>query len=168
MLVLSGITAMKGPSRVSGVPQPGIANGTELLVTATGDIVLQNDILTQDFNSGTSVLGIFSSGGDVRVGSSAPDEMYLDAFVMATGSNGVFTVDGYSGGSPRGLFHLRGGMVTSYYGAFGTFGTGGSPQSGYQRDFRYDGRGLIPPYFPGNSIYTTNLPTARALEWREL
>ena len=70
----------------------------------------------------------------------------LDAFVMATNStNGAFTVDNYGSGSPRGTFHLRGGSVTNFYGAFYTFNSDGSLKTGFARDFHYDRRGLIPP-----------------------
>jgi len=58
--------------------------------------------------------------------------------------------------------------VTSFYGAFGTSNSSGTLLTGYARDFRYDSRGLIPPYYPGNASYAANLPTTRSLEWREL
>ena len=50
--------------------------------------------------------------------------MSLDGYVMAHRiAPGVFTVDNYNTGRPRGTFHLRGGMVSAYYGAFYTFNT---------------------------------------------
>ena len=166
--VNGSINAMRGPARVSGVPQPAIAAGTLMLITATNDIVLQNDVTCDNYTAGNNVLGLFSSGGNVRVGSSAPNDMNLDAFVMATGATGIFAVDNYNSGGARGVFHLRGGMVSSYYGGFGTFSSGGGLNTGYGRDFHYDRRGLIPPYFPGNSNYVQNAPTARSTEWREV
>ena len=169
MYVNSGsISDLRGPDRVSGVPQPALSNGTQLLIAATGDVVLQGDVVTHDYTYGNSVLGIYSSGGSVRVGSSAPNDMYLDAYVMATGSTGSFTVDGYASGSPRGTFHLRGGMVTQYYGPFGTFNQSGQQVSGYARDFRYDRRGLVPPYYPTTPIFVADAPVPRTLVWKEL
>src|SRR5262249_36968861 len=131
--VNGSINAMRGPARVSGVAQPALAAGTQMLITAANDIVLQNDVICDNYIAGNNVLGLFSAGGNVRVGSSAPNDMNLDAFVMATGSTGIFAVDNYNSGSARGVFHLRGGMVSSYYGGFGTFSGGGGLNTGYSR-----------------------------------
>jgi hypothetical protein len=95
--------------------------------------------------------------------------MNLDAFVMATGSDGAFEVDNYNNGNERGVFNLRGGMVESWYGAFGTFNSSTGQQStGYGRNFQYDRRGIIPPYFPTTTRFTADIPAARTLAWREL
>jgi Tfp pilus assembly protein PilX len=162
------LSGLGGPARVGGVPNPGIANGEQLLITATGDIVLTNDITLYDYDHGNSVLGIYSSGGNVRVGTSAPNDMYLDAYVMATGAAGEFTVDNWNSGSPRGTFHLRGGMVSTYYGAFYRFNSDGSLRSGYARSFNYDRRGLVPPYYPTTPLFSADAPSARAVVWKEL
>jgi hypothetical protein len=60
--------------------------------------------------------------------------------------------------------HLRGGVVQNYYGAFGTFG---SNMTGYGRDFRYDNRGFIPPYYPVSTQYSVDAPVPQVLAWRE-
>ena len=140
-----------------------------MLLATTGDVVVQRDLTYAGYPNSQNVLGIFSSTGSVRVGSSAPENMNLDAYVMATGSNGSFTVDNYSQGSSRGTFHLRGGMVETYYGAFGTFNSStGKQVSGYGRNFQYDRRGIVPPYFPTTTRFTADTPVARTLAWREL
>jgi Tfp pilus assembly protein PilX len=162
------INDLRGPDRVAGTPPPAIQTGTQLLVAATGDIVIQRDIALDDYNSATNVLGLYSSTGNVRIGTSAPSEMQLDAFVMSTGTNGVFTVDNYDSGAPRGTFHLRGGMVSTYYGAFYTFDTNGVLLTGYARDFHFDRRGLVPPYFPTTGRFTGDQPVAHTLVWKEL
>lgn len=162
------VADLRGPDRQLGVPPPALAWDNQLLVAATGDIVLQRDVTYEDFNEGTNVLGIYSSGGSVRVGGSAPDDMNLDSYVMATGSSGSFTVDNYGNGDPRGTFHLRGGSVTTYYGAFFTFHSNGVLQTGYARDFHYDRRGIIPPYYPSTNRFTGDQPTARTLVWKEI
>jgi hypothetical protein len=88
---------------------------------------------------------------------------------MATAAaDGEFTVDNYSSGSARGTFHLRGGSVTTYYGAFYTFNANGQLQTGYARDFHYDRRGLIPPYFPTTNRFTSDEPMARTIVWKEM
>jgi Tfp pilus assembly protein PilX len=163
-----GIQDLRGPDRVNGQPSPALADGTQLLIAAAGDVVLQGDVTCHDYDYGQSVLGIYSSGGSVRVGTGAPNDMYLDAYVMATGAQGAFSVDSYGYGSPRGTFHLRGGMVATYYGAFYTFDANGVLRTGYARDFHYDRRGLIPPYYPTAPRLIPNQPSARTTSWKEM
>jgi Tfp pilus assembly protein PilX len=162
------ISDLRGPDRVSGEPPPALADDTQMLVAATGDVVLQRDVTYEDYEAGDAVLGIYSSGGNVRVGTSAPNDVNVDAFVMATGTSGAFQVDSYDSGSPRGTLHLRGGSVTRYYGAFYTFDQSGHLQTGYGRDFHYDRRGLRPPYYPLTPRLTPDQPLARTLSWKEL
>lgn len=164
------ISNLCGPTRPNSTTPaaPAIANGNQLMITAVNDIVIQRDITYQDYDHGESVLGIYSQGGSVRIGTNMPREGLLDAFVMATGTNGTFTVDNYDSGSPRGTFHLRGGMVTSYYGGFFTFNTDGSQATGFQRDYHYDRRGFKPPFFPQTTRFNTNAPVARTLSWKEM
>jgi Tfp pilus assembly protein PilX len=162
-----GVTDLRGPDRVYGAPPPAVADGTQFLITATSDIVVQRDVTCQNYDEGSAVLGLFSSGGSVRVGTGAPNDMNLDAFVMATGASGAFQVDEYDFGSARGAFHLRGGIVSTCYGAFYTFNADGSLRSGYARDFHYDRRGLVPPYYPTTPRMVPDRPTARTVAWKE-
>ena len=129
--------------------------------------MLQRAVTYEDYAGGNSVLGLFSNGGSVRVGTGAPNDMRLDAFVMAAGANASFTVDNYASWTPRGTFHLRGGMVSSRYGAFGTFSSSGVQRTGYGRDFQYDRRAFVPPYYPTTNRFTADMPTARTGSWRE-
>lgn len=169
--VNGSIDDLRGPDRVLGTVPPAIAANTKMLVTATGDIVIKRDLTCENFTDATNVLGIFSSNGSVRIGDKSfgvPDDMSLDAFVMAIGATGSFLVDNHNSGEPRGAFHLRGGVVQRYYGPFFTFDSNGSVDHGYWRDFHYDRRGLVPPYFPTTNRFTANQPTARTLAWKEL
>lgn len=168
MYVNGGISDLRGPDRVDGLPPPALATGTKLLITTTNDIVIQRDITMQNYDAATNVLGLYSTGGSVRIGTSAPNSCNLDAYVMATGSTGEFKVDNYNSGSPRGTFNLRGGVVASYYGAFFTFNSSGTLQTGYARNFRYDRRGLSPPYYPTTTRFNANVPSARTLAWKEI
>jgi hypothetical protein len=152
------ILDLRGPDRVGGVPPPALANGTQLLVIATWDIVVQRDITCANYETGNNVLGLFTAGGSVRIGTSAPNDMNLDAFVMATGVSGAFVVDNYDSGSPRGTFHLRGGSASKYYGSFYTYVGGGSLRTGYARDFHLDRRGVVPPYYPTVPVFYTGVP----------
>ena len=101
-----------------------------------------------------NVLGVLSWNGNVRITSAAPNDITIDATVMAP--NGQFTVDNYSSGSPRGTATLLGGVIENTYGPFGTFSQN-QQTTGYGRNFVYDtrmGRGMAPPFFPtiGNVI----------------
>jgi len=140
---------------------------SQVTVSSENDIIIQNNILYEEYtpavgNPGdadyvppnaegtTNLLGILSWGGDVRIGTSAPDDLDIYGTVMARG--GVFTVDNYFSAPPRGTATLLGGAITQFYGAFGMFnGSTGQQISGYGRNFIYDGRmgtGESPPYFP--------------------
>ena len=170
LFVNGGIADLRGPGRVAGATLPAVGAGQQLLVTAKNDIVIQGDVTCENFPAATNVLGIWSSGGSVRVGSSAPDDLNLDAFVMATGANGAFGVDNYSSAPARGSLHLRGGIVEQFYGQFGTIDGSGNPTGGYLSDIHYDRRGLIPPLYPKTpaNAFHIEQPTARTLAWKEI
>lgn len=168
MLYVAGsISNLRGPDRVSGAVVPGVARNTKLLIAAEDDVTLSRDLVCQDYNDGTNVIGIYAADGAVNIATSAPNDMHLDAFVMAAGSSGAFRVIDYDENDPRGLFHLRGGMITEYYGAFGQF-NGETPTHGYGRNFTYDRRGVTPPYFPTTNRFVANLPTSVRNTWQEM
>jgi len=143
-----------------------VAKTSQLTVSSERDIVITNNVLYQEYNPPTpttplnaegynNVLGILSWGGDVRIGTSTPNNVSIDGVIMAP--HGVFTVDNYNLGSPRGIATLLGGAITDFYGPFGTF-SGESQISGYGRNFVYDARmlrGLAPPYFPYMTNFTS-------------
>ncbi len=166
LFVNGKIQTLTGPGRVGGDPLPAVADGSQLTVVSNGDINLEGDLTYNDMDGGNSVLGLFTPGGDVRITSNAPDEIRMDGFVMAAGDGKAWVVDGYDSGDYRGQVHLRGGMITNHYGAFGTFGNNGS-MTGYGRDFHYDPRGIVPPYFPLTQRFVTDQPIPRVLAWRE-
>ncbi|VAW18673.1 hypothetical protein MNBD_BACTEROID05-235, partial [hydrothermal vent metagenome] len=100
----------------------------------------------------TNKLGIVSWDGNVRVGTSAPDDVNVHGSILS--QNGILTVDSYTnqGVGARGTATIMGGVITNDYGAFGLFnGSTGQFVSGYGRNFVYDDRmqsGGAPPYFP--------------------
>ncbi len=170
IFVNGAIADLKGPDRVAGIAPPAVAMNHQVLLTATGDVVINGDLTCENYPGATNVLGIYSSGGAVRIGATAPNDMNLDAFVMATGPAGAFEVDGYDSGATRGALHLRGGVVQRYFGAFYTFDASGNVIHGYARDWHYDRRGLIPPFYPttGSNHLYPDQPTARTLAWKEI
>lgn len=168
--VAGGIDNLQGPARIAGLAPPAVGAGQQLLVTATNDIVIQGDLTCENFSAATNVLGIYSGTGSVRVGSSAPNNLNLDAFVFANGASGAFGVDGYDSGAPRGTLHLRGGVVERFYGPFSIIDGSGNPTSGYFFDGHYDRRGIIPPLYPKTpaGAFHVEQPTAKTLAWKEL
>lgn len=140
-----------------------------ITVSAERDIVISNNVRYETYTasplSGTdpdtglaadNMLGIIAWGGDVRIGASAPNDVEIHGIIMAP--HGVFTVDDYDSGAPRGTATLLGGVITDFYGAFGQF-SGMTPLHGYGRNFIYDPRVTdtppkTPPYFPYLSGFT--------------
>lgn len=146
-----------------------VQSGEEVTVSSTNDIVIQNDIVYESYTSAignpgdagyvppnatgtTNKLGIVSWDGNVRVGTSAPDDVNVHGSILS--QNGILTVDSYTnqGVGARGTATIMGGVITNDYGAFGLFnGSTGQFVSGYGRNFVYDDRmqsGGAPPYFP--------------------
>jgi hypothetical protein len=134
-----------------------VERNTDVTVAGEKDVVITGNVLYQDYSTSptlnatgyTNMLGIMSWGGNIRVGSTAPDDVSIHAVVMAPA--GVFTVDNYDSGSSRGTATLLGGVISYYYGAFGTFSGTSGMRTGYGRNFIYDARvlaGQTPPYFP--------------------
>ena len=121
-----------------------------------------------------NLLGLISWGGNVRIGTSAPNDVNAHGIVMARGTQGVFTVDNYNSTSvgPRGTATLLGGAITQFYGAFGLFNSSTGQQiAGYGRNFTYDDRtamGKSPPYFPTMKTFVafTN-DIADKIVWQE-
>lgn len=145
---------------------PSIQKDTPMTISATGDIVVQRDIKYEadprgaDRTFGTAdddlksknMLGLFSSGGNVRVGTSAPDNLSIHASIMAASDRAQFTVDNYRSRNPQGNLTVLGGIIQNYYGASGTFNYYGQA-SGYSPSRTYDRRFArsAPPYFPTTS-----------------
>jgi hypothetical protein len=155
-----------------------VQQDTQITLSGERDVIINNNVHYE--GSGTSpmlnatgynnLLGILSWNGNIRVGTAAPDDIEICAVVMAP--NGIFTVDSYDSGSSRGTASLLGGVITNYYGAFGTFSGTSGMRTGYGRNFIYDNRvleGMAPPYFPYMDKYTIDTPSelAKKTIWRE-
>ncbi len=166
-----------------------VQRDTEITISSQNDIIINNNVTYQDSTAAvgtpgtagyvppnatdtTNLLGILSWGGNVRVGTTAPNNITIDGIVMAR--NGIFTVDSYSNAAlgVRGTATMLGGAITQFYGGFGTFsGTTGLQLSGYGRNFVYDGRTLLgnsPPYFPSlNTFIAFTNDITDKLIWQE-
>lgn len=159
-----------------------VQKNSQVTVSSQSDIIITDNITYEDYNAGpppdaegkTNLLGILSWGGNVRVGNAAPNDINIHGTVMAR--NGIFTVDDYDSrcAPPNGcgIATLLGGSITDFYGPFGTFNSAtGQQQTGYGRNFVYDGRmseGQAPPYFPSMKTFIafTNDITDK-MTWQE-
>ncbi|MFA5100756.1 MAG: DUF4900 domain-containing protein [Candidatus Omnitrophota bacterium] len=155
-----------------------VQQDTQMTLSGERDIIITDNVMYQGYNTTPSLnaagynnlLGILSWGGNVRIGTAAPDNVNVHAVVMAP--HGVFTVDNYDSGVSRGTATLLGGVITDWYGAFGTFSGASGMRTGYGRNFIYDDRvlqGMAPPYFPYMDKFTIDTPIelSRKMLWRE-
>jgi hypothetical protein len=158
--VAGNINSLGGPNRTSDDDRPpAIESETALSVFSEGDIIITRDIVYEadplTLPDAQNVLGIFTPGGDIRIATSAPDDIIIHSTLMTSDDQGVVQVDNYNYGSPRGTATILGGVISTYYGAFGTFNSSGHV-SGYARNFVYDQRlngGLAPPFFPTTTLF---------------
>lgn len=178
------VERLKGSERRSGSPYnnkgnmatPAVASFAMMTIVSPNDIRITSDLRYEqppcaeplskaNKNLTTAqrcenlaynnVLGIYSSGGDVKVGNengdstlNAPNNVFVDAVLMS-GQNQV-RVENYDKGGRKGSFNLLGGMIQENRGIFGLVET-----SGFERVYTYDPRmrkGLAPPFFPTTGI----------------
>jgi hypothetical protein len=102
---------------------------------------------------------------NVRVGSSAPTTMEIDAVILAGSSSttdGSFYVENYSSKNPTGTLKVLGGIIQKARGPVGTL-SGGLLATGYAKDYHYDPRlaDNPPPHFPTTGGYDR-------ISWRKL
>lgn len=166
-----------------------VQDSTELTISSRDDIVIQDDLTYSSYTPGSgtpgtvgyvpphadgaqNLLGLVAWEGNVRVGTSAPDDVNIHATILA--KTGEFQVDSYdsTGIGPRGIATLLGGVISDYYGAFGQFnGSTGAQISGYGRNFVYDERmssGSAPPYFPSlNTFIAFTNDITDKMVWQE-
>lgn len=197
------VDRLTGPDRTNAnnadTAPPALASFAQITVAGSGDIRITTDLkyeqppcttrATRNGNDITraqcnnvnhdNVLGIYSQGGDIIVGSdnyvyylnstssgnrtwdpdlNAPRDVNVHAVLMSGSSQ--IRVEGYVGAGGNGSFdrdmgnfNLLGGMIQENRGIFGTFG--GSGRRGYDRVYTYDPRmlqGIAPPFFPTTGL----------------
>jgi Domain of unknown function (DUF4900) len=138
-------------------------------ITASGDIVIQGNVQyqtppdpTSSSSNPNNLLGLYSSGGNIVIGASAPNNVTIHAVLMAGSTSSTASqiyVANYNTGSSRGTATVLGGLIQQYYGPFGTVNGQGAQQTGYGRNFTYDtrmSRGFSPPYFPTTTQFVVN------------
>lgn len=195
-----GIASLKGPARVpagstnpNSAP-PALASFAGITVVSNSDIRITGDLKYTDNpcdgalsrnSNGTinvpncssdplaqkNVLGIYSSGGAVRIGAgnsnsslNVPTDVQIHATIMA---DDTVEVENYrTVACSLGTAYILGGVIQRDYGAFGTF-SGSSCSSGLGRSFTYDQRmlnGLAPPFFPTTSM-TNLMPSRQVIQY---
>jgi len=172
LYVAGDVFSFGGPARMGGGGiAPAIQSETAMSLFSEGEVVITRDIAYSDdpmtVADAENVLGIFTPGGDIRIGTTAPDDIIIHSTLMTSDEYGVVQVDSYQSGSPRGTATVLGGVISSYYGAFGTFNRYGHV-SGYARNFMYDQRlngGIAPPYFPTTTIFMPATLNVNRITW---
>ena len=120
-------------------------------MTVLGNITYNNDPRLHP--TSTDALALISQS-DISVATSAPNNLEVDAAIMATGTSGdgsagSWGVINYNSGSPRGDLTVYGGIVQNTRGAVGTL-SGGVVATGFHKNYSYDSRFVTtpPPYYP--------------------
>ena len=130
--------------------------------------MITRDIVNNDYSAKDGVLGILSSGGNVRVGTGAPNNLNIDADAHVVRALGRLHRRQLQLGRAARVLHLRGCVVTKYYGAFGTFSSGGAQATGYGRDFSFGRSRRDPAVLPGRRHPVGNTPKSRTIVWKEI
>ncbi|WP_309570225.1 DUF4900 domain-containing protein [Deinococcus sp.] len=183
------ITSLSGPARTGTLPNPlpsnngvptqippAIATSTRLNIAAATDIVVQGDVTYQDnpaTNSGAkNVLALLAGTGNLRVGTTAPNDVYLHGAVVAGASGKGMSVDNYSAGVLRGAIHTLGSLAedTDPPRGLANIGSNGliTMVNGFGDAFHFDPRfvngSAIPPFFPTTTTFAANtaLPVQRS------
>lgn len=158
IIYVANATAGTASTRTGSVYFVGGNVSSRLTIVSEADMTISSNIIyTTDprINSTSTVaLGLISKAS-VWVALTAPNNLEIDAAIMATGrsdptgSTGSFGVISYNVGAPRGTLTSLGGIVQEIRGAIGTF-NGSGPVSGYARNYLYDTRfqDNPPPYYP--------------------
>lgn len=135
----------------------GILKG-QLTVSTNKNVNIVGSVTYSDNPSvnpnSTDLLGIVAAG-NVTIASSAPNNVEVDASIMAL--NTSFTVTNYWYGL-KGTLTIKGGIIQAKRGPVGTFNSStGQKVSGYTKDYHYDERllSVIPPYFPVTGDYVS-------------
>lgn len=164
------VTTKMIPDQVLPLPANGVLyvnNGTvtlqgtlkgQLTIGTNKDVKIVNSVTYSDDPEvnpySRDLLGIVA-GGNVIIASSAPNNLEVDASIMAL--NTSFTVQNYWSGL-KGTLTVNGGIVQAKRGPVGTFNSRtGQKASGYTKDYHYDERllSMIPPFFPVTGDYVS-------------
>lgn len=187
LYVAGAVNWLGGTSRTAAT----VAANTQLTLATTGDVLIKNDLIYEgatfkDANgvvlsdptvaeaiadidgNAINTLGIFSSGGSVKIGTGAPDNINVHATIMASGTNKGFGSADLS--NPHGTIKLLGGIIEYQSQTVGTLDGNGNLSGGYSRRYFYDNRyatGFAPPFFPTRPVYISDLAAFNIARWAQ-
>jgi hypothetical protein len=155
-----------------------IQKDSQLTVSATGNIKINDHITYQEdprtVPSTKNILGIYSSNGNVMLGTSAPNNLNLHATVMAASTNHGVGAEGITVGTSydynypnKGNWNLLGGLIENKNQTTGVFYSDGTI-TGNKWNFAYDQRfteGTAPPYFPYVTKFTVSMLGVQHTKW---
>ncbi|MBN1676149.1 MAG: hypothetical protein JXR37_34210 [Kiritimatiellae bacterium] len=152
--VRNGAGSEDGDIAIAGTLAGRITIVAERDINITGHVTYADDPRTHP--GSRDALGLVAKR-NVVVKPSCPDDLEIQAHIMATGvltatrRDGSFGVEGYASGPPRGMLTVYGGIVQDYRGAVGTFDPHtGQMNTGYYKHYTYDARFAVdpPPHYP--------------------
>ena len=140
----------EGNVTLSGTLRGQMTIATNQDIRVTGNLLYARDP-RDPVTPSPDLLGIVA-GRDVVVDSTAPNNIQIDATMMAL--NGSFWAENWNSGL-RGTMTVYGGIIEKYEGITGILGKGGLLVAGYHQIYSYDRRlqNLIPPLFPITGKY---------------
>jgi hypothetical protein len=151
---VSGASDILGTVYLNGGTVKGrVTIASEDDMTIAGNITYTTDPVANP--NSKDALGLLSYN-DVWVGTTAPNNVTIDAAIMATGASaaagspGSFGVINYNSGGTRGNLNVYGGIVQEIRGAVGQANVNGSLIHGFSKNYSYDPRFINtpPPYYP--------------------
>ena len=172
------VLALKGDTGSTPATTPDIQSNEQITVSATGNIFISSHITYADDPvtniNAKNIFGIFSSGGNIYLAQIAPNDIKLNASVMASGTNrgvgaeGIIIGGNYNYNYPdKGFWNLLGGLIENKNQTTGVYYSNGK-RTGYRWNFTYDERfahGVAPPYFPYVTQFTATMQNKHAVQW---
>jgi hypothetical protein len=162
-----------GADAAYGTPGSCIQQNTDLTVTAQGSVTIDNNLryeVSPVSSNGTwnmnaaDMLGIYAATGNINIADPAPNNIVLDAFLMA--AQGEYNVVNFASRPAQGNANILGGKIVGFEGYEGTMNYSGQIVSGYGLNLTFDRRtittGLLPPFFPLTTQYTASLCSGAA------
>ena len=133
-----------GNVTVQGTLRGQLTIATDKDVRISNNVTYATDPLANP--ASTDLLGLVA-GQNVVVNSGTPNDLRIDASIMAFGTS--FRVQDYSG-PLKGILTVVGGIIQENRGPVGTGNSSGVRLTGYGKNYRFDNRlsNIAPPFFP--------------------
>ena len=157
---------------------PDIQAASEITVSSSGDIFIGGHITYQEDPAvnpdADNILGIFSSNGNIMLRKDGPNNLQINATMMAAsdnhglGAQDITIGNNYDYNYPnKGKLNLTGGLIENRDQTTGVYYSNGH-KTGYEWNFTYDDRflaGKAPPYFPYVTKFIMEMHGVNAEGW---